>query len=110
MINVPVSSHIQLEHYIVRMSKWLSLYPSKILNLHDKRGSIEKGKFADLIIWDPYERVKINEVYCEKREMSPFLSQKLQGKIHRVYIRGKLAFSDTNFRARGKKILRINTN
>ena len=26
--------------------------PSKILNIHDKTGSIEKGKNADVIVWN----------------------------------------------------------
>jgi dihydroorotase-like cyclic amidohydrolase len=41
------------EHYIVRLSKWLSSKPAEILGLDEIRGSIAAGKLADLIVWQP---------------------------------------------------------
>jgi dihydroorotase-like cyclic amidohydrolase len=43
----------QYEHYIVRMAKWLSSTPARILGVLDKRGEIAVGKLADLVVWDP---------------------------------------------------------
>ncbi|CAG9319521.1 unnamed protein product [Blepharisma stoltei] len=105
MLNVPVSTQSQLEHYIIRISKWLSLYPARILNIQDKRGSIEKGKYCDLVIWSPYERIKINEIYSENEEISPFLGQEMHGKIHKVYVRGKVAYDEKEFFIHGKQML-----
>ena len=61
MLNKPVSSNDQIEHYIVRLGKWLSMHPSQILNIYHKRGSISKGKLADLIVWE-----------LEKLNLKPF--------------------------------------
>ena len=33
--------------------------PSKILNIHDKTGSIERGKNADIIVWSLKEPIDI---------------------------------------------------
>lgn len=39
---------------IVKISKHLSENPSKVLGIDNVKGSIEVGKDADFIIWDPY--------------------------------------------------------
>mmetsp|Transcript_24924 Transcript_24924/g.24604 ORF Transcript_24924/g.24604 Transcript_24924/m.24604 type:complete len:110 (+) Transcript_24924:1676-2005(+) len=107
MLNVPVSTTTQLDHYIVRMAKWLSLHPAKILNIHDSRGSIEKNKYADLIVWAPYERFKAKEENPEYEKVSPFVGMEMLGKIHYVYVRGKLAYEEGDFKARGKRVVRL---
>jgi dihydroorotase-like cyclic amidohydrolase len=91
VLNLPVSKPQQLEHYIVRLSKWLSLYPAKVLKLDSKRGSIDIGKYADLIVWNPWERYRLNQTYAYE-STSPFVNQELMGKIYVVYIRGKVVF------------------
>ncbi|OMJ91026.1 hypothetical protein SteCoe_6488 [Stentor coeruleus] len=90
MINIPATTSEQLEHYIVRLAKWFSLHPAMILNINNKRGSIEKGKFADFIVWNPKEKVVVSNEYAYS-ETSPFMNQELLGCIKYVYLRGKLA-------------------
>ncbi|CAG9320065.1 unnamed protein product [Blepharisma stoltei] len=106
MLNAPANSMSQLEHYIVRLAKWFSLHPAKILNISDSRGSIEKGKIADLLIWDPYSRATISDVHSQYPEVSPFIGMDFMGKIQSVYVRGKCAFHDGVFKAKGKKVMK----
>lgn len=84
-----------LENYIVRLSKWMSFQPAKVLGLSKKRGSIEKGKFADLVVWDPKGKSLVGKenVY---RETTPLLNEVLYGKIHVVYIKGKIAYESVD--------------
>jgi hypothetical protein len=100
-INIPISKSEQLEHYLVRLSKWFSVSPAKILGL-SKRGSISKGKFADLVVWTPYCRTvaKGPEYY---KEMSIFDGKELFGVIHKVYLRGNLAFDNGEFLKAGRR-------
>ncbi|OMJ93165.1 hypothetical protein SteCoe_3987 [Stentor coeruleus] len=91
ILNKPVSSHDQLEHYIVRLAKWMSMHPAQILGISEYRGSIAKGKLADFIIWNPNEKYRIfpdNPYYVT----SPFAGQDLLGKIKKVYLRGKIVY------------------
>lgn len=104
VLNIPVSTQEQHEHYIVRLAKWLSLHPACILGIEKNRGSIEEGKFADLIVWKPKEKVTVGEMYRYK-ETSPLLSHELFGSIKKVYLRGKLAYSGHSF-PQGKQLVR----
>lgn len=88
ILNKPVLSKQQMEHYIVRLAKWMSLHPAEVLKVGNLRGSIKKGKFADLVVWDPWERYKLGNEYKYSRT-SPFLGVDLMGKIKQVYFKGK---------------------
>lgn len=102
-----VTKKEQLEHYLVRISKWMSLNPAMTIQCASERGSIEKGKLADLVIWKPYETRKVDNILSENPEMNPFFGHLLDGRICRVYLRGLLAFNDGAFRAHGRKIVRL---
>ena len=106
-LNGPASSFSQLEHYIMRLAKWMSLYPAQILNISSTRGSIYKGKFADLIVWNPFEKHLVTEEFCPFPETSPFLGIELHGKIHQVYLRGRLGYDRGKFKAKGSVVYRL---
>ena len=88
ILNKPVSTKQQLEHYIVRLAKWTSLHPAEVLKVSHQRGSIKKGKFADLVIWDPWEKYKLSQDY-KYYSTSPFVGVDLLGKVKQVYFKGK---------------------
>ncbi|CAG9335866.1 unnamed protein product [Blepharisma stoltei] len=101
----PVLSASSLEHYIVRLSKWLSLHPAKFFKIDSFKGSISPGKHADLVIWKPHETV-IAKSYSKFPDMCVFRGKELYGKIEEVYVRGQLAFQGNNFYPVGRKIVR----
>ena len=84
----------------------MSLHPAEILNISSTRGSISKGKYADLIIWNPFEKYPIIKEYSPFPEMSPFIGLQMYGRIIRVYLRGSLAFLEGKFKAQGRFVLR----
>ena len=92
----------EFEHYIVRLAKWMSYHPAKVLKLR-RRGSIDIGKYADLVVWDPYSRENSLEVASE----SVFSGVETLGRIHKVYLRGSLAFSGEHCYPIGKKVFKI---
>ena len=99
ILNIPVKTSANFEHYLIRLSKWLSLQPANTLGLKN-RGSIEKGKLADLVVWDPYE--KVSDAMSFYGNSNPFVSQQLLGSIHKVFVRGKLAFEEGVFKPFGR--------
>lgn len=98
-----------LEHYIVRLSKWLSYAPAKLLGVESQRGSICKGKLADLVVWNPYEISSSGFSHSTFGDTSPFAGMQLAGRIERVYVRGKLAYGVGQFKAVGKRLSRAHS-
>ena len=94
-----------LERYLTRLAKWLSLAPAKLISIARHRGSIEKGKLADIIIWSPYS--KSRTVNCGRDPaLSPYSDVDLDGTIHRVYVRGKIAYNEGSFTPVGRRVVR----
>ena len=79
------------EHYLVRLAKWTAAAPAKMLGLKN-RGGIEKGKLADLVLWAPRE-ICTQDSLSQFPELNPYCSEPLFGRVHRVYLRGTVAFS-----------------
>ena len=88
ILNIPITRKELLEHYIVRLAKWMSLHPAKVLGVDKERGTIEAGKIADLVVWDPWERSKADQQQIKYK--SPFVGQDFLGVIKCVYVKGKL--------------------
>ena len=89
-----------LPHYIVRMSKWLALMPAKTLGVADKRGSLEPGKYADMVVWDP-DAAAIGRSVSPEPTMCPYNGVELYGKVCKVYVRGQVAYSEGEWQAVG---------
>lgn len=59
----------------------LTTGPSKILGLND-RGSLEKGKRADIVIFDPEKDIEITRNFLKsKAKNTPLFGNKLKGKV-----------------------------
>jgi len=59
----------------------LTTGPSKILGLDD-RGSLEKGKRADIVIFDPEKDIEITRNFLKsKAKNTPLFGNKLKGKV-----------------------------
>lgn len=91
------------EHYLVRLAKWTAFNPAQILSLR-KRGSIAPGMYADIVIWDPFQALSIGQTYSRQRHQCPYLGLKLYGAVHKVYVRGKLAYDQGVFQPVGRLV------
>lgn len=89
------------ERYIVRLADWFSLSPAKALGISSHRGSIERGKSADLVVWQPDEFS--TPVPGKYAELNPYKDKTMYGRIACVYIRGLLAYSHGTSFSVGKK-------
>jgi dihydroorotase-like cyclic amidohydrolase len=105
-LRLPSSSREELEHYIVRLAKWLSLHPAKVLGIEKYRGSIERGMIADLFIWDPDEQVSVRRSHSQFNETCVLIGTDLYGLIHRVMLRGKFVFSSKKFTRFGRRVFK----
>jgi dihydroorotase-like cyclic amidohydrolase len=87
----------------VRLFKWVSLNPANIIGVDHQIGSIEKLKFADLVIWEPFEVAKTSHSHPSNPETCVYKDMHLTGRVHQDYIRGNLGYERDTFFS-GQKI------
>ncbi|EAR99528.1 amidohydrolase family protein (macronuclear) [Tetrahymena thermophila SB210] len=90
----------QEEKYLIRIADVLSRNPAKICNFKQK-GTLEEGKHADFIIFDPFEVYEFSAQIDEKQKFPAQLhilnSQKVQGKVISTYLRGRKIYENQKF-------------
>ena len=92
-LNKPGISRQALESKMLKMFELLSFNPAKVLGIEGLRGSIGKGKVADLIVWDPWERFTLKESYWYYTT-TPYKNFPLMGRVKQVYFEGKASLVD----------------
>ena len=82
-----------------RMVKALSENPARRFGLYPRKGSLEQGADADVVILDPEARwtVKAAELHTEA-DFTPYEGWTLQGKIETVLLRGEVLVEDGELR------------
>ena len=81
------------------------------------KGSLEIGKDADIVVWDPKQRFELNSkfLYMENKD-TPFHRVPMMGVVLQTFVRGTRVFdarqggiveSDTTLKRGPGKILRL---
>ena len=91
------------------MASWLSAKPAQLAGVATRKGTIEIGYDADLVVWNPEKSfvVSADSLY-HKHKMTPYLNETLYGVIEQTYLGGVPVFSHgtiTQLNA-GKPLLR----
>ena len=87
------------------ISHWLSFCPARILGIKAK-GSLEKGKDADFLVFDPYSKQVVNNDMHKFKSISPIVNDELDGVVLRTYLRGQLIFSPAGASLTGRVLRR----
>lgn len=75
--------------------KLMSAAPAQLAGLSDRKGSLEVGKDADLVVFDPQATFVVTpEMIHFKHPVTPYAAQTLSGVVHRTYLRGGLIYAD----------------
>jgi allantoinase len=85
------------------MAEWLSARPATLAGLQSKRGSIEVGKLADLLVWDAEKSFTLTEeMILHRHKLTPYLHQTLTGQVEQVYLAGEKVFDNGTIAALNK--------
>lgn len=81
--------HLSLSHFISKLTS----KPAELYGLDG--GCIEKGKVADIVIFDPEEEwILKEEDIASKSKNTPFIGKKLAGKVKCTICGGKIVYRD----------------
>jgi allantoinase len=88
------------------IAKWLSENPAKLIGKEAKKGKIEPGYDADLIIWDAETSFVLTEDMIQhKHKITPYLGQTLYGVVEQTYISGNKVFDKGAFQLNHGKVI-----
>lgn len=82
----------------LQMAEKMSYNPAKILGIDDKRGRIEEGMVADVVIFDPSEEVVIDAgKFRSKATNTPFDGKLVKGRVNCTILGGNVVFDSCKF-------------
>lgn len=73
------------------IAKWWSQRPAQLAGIWAQKGSIEPGKDADFVIWDPNKMATTDKMY-HRHPGSPYAGQLLRGEVRHTFVRGHHVF------------------
>ena len=72
--------------------------PAELARLSSRKGKIASGHDADLVIFDPEaETVVSREGLHTRHRISPYVGERLRGKVFATYLRGRAVFREGTF-------------
>lgn len=80
------------------IARWMAEKPALLAGCDEHKGKLAAGHDADFVVFEPEAEVCITEDRLYQRHaVSPYLGEKLRGKVKRTYLRGRTVFCDGAF-------------
>lgn len=96
-------------HTLEQLATWMCAGPARFIGLEGRKGSIEVGCDADLVVFDPEATFTVAAPLIEHRhKATPYEGRTLTGVVERTYVRGELVYGAGKFadRPTGRMLLR----
>ncbi|MFI5006890.1 MAG: allantoinase AllB [Solirubrobacterales bacterium] len=94
-----------LEHLV----RWMCRRPAELAGLAGRKGALEPGYDADLVIWDPDAAFELGaDAVLHRHAVTPYRGQRLLGVVETTLLRGVVAYDRGSFPSspRGDTLLR----
>lgn len=83
---------------VPRIASWLCEGPARLVGLDKRKGMIEIGYDADLVIWNPDARFSVEPPSLHQRhKITPYAGRALSGVVETTFLRGRKVFDRGEF-------------
>ncbi len=83
---------------IEQFAKLTSGNAAKFIKLNSQKGSIAKGMDADIVVWNPHKKFKVEAGMIQHRhKITPYENLDLSGLTEQTYVNGKKVYDKGNF-------------
>jgi len=92
-----------------RLAHWMAAEPARLAGLKGRKGTLEVGADADLVVFDPDVEWKVTEDDLRFRhKLSPYVGAELRGRVLETWLRGCRVFRQGAVvdEARGRELIR----
>lgn len=82
--------------------------PAKITRIDNHKGSLEKGKDADFVVWNPFKMITFrdDDIHLMHKKLYLFRNQKFYGEVKATFLRGNNVYlKEENKFSKGGKII-----
>ncbi len=80
------------------IARWMSSAPAALAGIGHRAGTLESGREANFIIFDPEDEFTVTADGLHYRHaVSPYLGETLRGKVKRTYLRGEPIYREGTF-------------
>jgi allantoinase len=80
------------------IAKWLCEKPAVLPGLQKKKGKIQKGYDADMVVWDPEKSFTVTEeIIHHKHKVTPYLNEQLSGVAEQTWLQGEKVFDNGKY-------------
>ncbi len=94
-------------HGLDRVAGWLAEAPARLSGLDRRKGSIEVGRDADFVIFDPEGTTLVdNSTLVQRHPLTPYHGMALAGRVVATYLRGRLIYGEAADETRHGELLR----
>src|SRR5262249_30689734 len=80
---------------IETVSRLMSAGPASIAGIAGRKGAIDKGRDADVIVFDPEAQFRVEpEIIEHRHNVTPYAGELLRGAVKATYLRGRKVWED----------------
>ncbi len=80
------------------LTNWMSAAPAKLAGLDKRKGRLEIGYDADIVIWHPEKEFKVvPEIIHFKNKITPYSGMNLHGVVEATFVRGAKIYNQGQF-------------
>ncbi|MGQ0814836.1 MAG: allantoinase AllB [Gemmatimonadota bacterium] len=95
-------------HGLIKVAEWMSHRPATLANLDGRKGSIEAGRDADIVVFDPDAVKPVDASTLEHRhKLTPYDGMQLRGEVRATYLRGEKIYEAGEFADARGRLLRM---